>query len=79
VNSVSPGVISTALVQNDMKGPGGERMKTMINSSAARRIGTPDDIANAVSFLVSPESDFITGNDLLVDGGAVAARRWNVG
>jgi len=51
-------------------------MRGMIDMSARRRIGTPEDIANAVAFLVSRESDFITGVDLLVDGGAVAGRKW---
>jgi NAD(P)-dependent dehydrogenase (short-subunit alcohol dehydrogenase family) len=54
-------------------------MRSMIGLSAARRIGTPDDIANAVAFLAGPESDFITGNDLLVDGGTVSGRRWHAG
>jgi 3-oxoacyl-[acyl-carrier protein] reductase len=34
-----------------------------------RRAGTPEDIAHAVAFLVSPESSFITGQILTVDGG----------
>jgi len=77
LNSVSPGVISTALVQKELDGLGGARIKSMIELSAARRIGTPHDIANVVSFLVGPESDFITGNDILVDGGTVSGRRWH--
>ena len=38
-----------------------------------RRNGTPRDIADAVLFLVSPQSDFITGVDLPVDGGLLAS------
>ncbi len=76
VNSISPGVISTGLVQKDMEGPGGDSMRSMIETSAARRIGTPDDITNIVAFLVNSEWDFITGNDILVVGGTVSARRW---
>jgi NAD(P)-dependent dehydrogenase (short-subunit alcohol dehydrogenase family) len=47
----------------------------MIESSPARRVGTPDDIASAAAFLLGPQSSFVTGTDLLVDGGAVAAAR----
>jgi NAD(P)-dependent dehydrogenase (short-subunit alcohol dehydrogenase family) len=47
----------------------------MIDASAAGRLGTPDDIAAAVAFLLGPDSTFITGTDLLVDGGVVAALR----
>lgn len=79
VNSVSPGVISTGLVRMQLAGPGGERMRGMIERSAVGRIGTPDDVVNVVAFLVSPESSFVTGVDLLVDGGVVAGRRWGDG
>ncbi|WP_329060712.1 SDR family oxidoreductase [Streptomyces sp. NBC_01429] len=49
----------------------------MVDLSGARRLGTPEDIVSAAAFLAGPDSAFITGNDLLVDGGAIAARRWN--
>jgi NAD(P)-dependent dehydrogenase (short-subunit alcohol dehydrogenase family) len=48
-------------------------MKAMIAGSAAGRIGTPDDIAAAVEFLLSPPASFITGADLVVDGGITGA------
>jgi NAD(P)-dependent dehydrogenase (short-subunit alcohol dehydrogenase family) len=47
----------------------------MVDSSATGRVGTPDDIAAATDFLLSPAASFITGIDLLVDGGVVAAVR----
>lgn len=53
-------------------------MRRMIEMSAMKRMGTPDEIANAVAFLTSRESSFISGVDLLVDGGAVAGRKWMV-
>jgi NAD(P)-dependent dehydrogenase (short-subunit alcohol dehydrogenase family) len=79
VNSVSPGVIMTGMVKQLLDGEGGDIMREMIGASAVRRIGTAGDVANAGAFLVKPESDFVTGVDLLVDGGTVAGRRWGAG
>ncbi|WP_194903704.1 SDR family oxidoreductase [Catenulispora rubra] len=73
INSVSPGVISTAMGRAELDGPSGARMRAMVDGSAARSLGTPEDIAVAVDFLLSPAARFISGTDLLVDGGAVAA------
>jgi NAD(P)-dependent dehydrogenase (short-subunit alcohol dehydrogenase family) len=49
-------------------------MRMMISASAARRQGTAEDVAAAADFLTGPPATFITGADLLVDGGAVAAQ-----
>jgi NAD(P)-dependent dehydrogenase (short-subunit alcohol dehydrogenase family) len=73
VVSISPGVISTPMGQAELAGPFGDAMRTMIEMSATRRVGTPDDIAAAAEFLASPAASFITGTDLLVDGGVIAA------
>jgi NAD(P)-dependent dehydrogenase (short-subunit alcohol dehydrogenase family) len=51
-------------------------MQSMIDNSGARRIGTPGDITGAAAFLAGPDSAFITGNDILVDGGEVYASKW---
>jgi NAD(P)-dependent dehydrogenase (short-subunit alcohol dehydrogenase family) len=75
VVSLSPGVIATPMGHAELGGPFGEVMRTMIEMSGTRRLGTPDDIAGVVEFLVSPAASFITGTDLLVDGGVVAAMR----
>jgi NAD(P)-dependent dehydrogenase (short-subunit alcohol dehydrogenase family) len=71
--SLSPGVISTPMGRDELTGPSGEFMRLMIERSGTGRIGTPDDIAAVVEFLASPAASFITGTDILVDGGAVAA------
>jgi NAD(P)-dependent dehydrogenase (short-subunit alcohol dehydrogenase family) len=73
VNSISPGVISTAMGSSELEGPSGERMRAMIAGSGTGRVGTPEDIAGVVDFLISRQAGFITGTDLLVDGGVVAS------
>ncbi|KAL2829611.1 short-chain type dehydrogenase/reductase [Aspergillus pseudoustus] len=73
VNSVSPGVISTGAGRQEINGPAGK----FIALSPVGRVGTPQDIVNAVSFLISAESSFITGSDILVDGGVVPSLRWD--
>ncbi|MGD0018541.1 MAG: SDR family oxidoreductase [Candidatus Limnocylindrales bacterium] len=76
VVSLSPGIISTPMGQQELAGPSGDMMRHMIDASATQRLGTPEDIASAVEFLVSPAASFITGTDLLIDGGVVAALRY---
>jgi NAD(P)-dependent dehydrogenase (short-subunit alcohol dehydrogenase family) len=75
VNAISPGVISTPMGQQELASDHGHIMRAMIDASGTRRPGTPDDIAAATAFLLGPDSSFITGTDLLVDGGVVAALR----
>ncbi len=75
VNSISPGVISTAMGQQELAGRSGAIMRAMVDASGTQRLGTADDIAGAAAFLLGPDSSFVTGTDLLVDGGVVAALR----
>ena len=53
----------------------GAIMRAMVDASGIERLGTPADIAVAAPFLLGPESTFMTGTDLLVDGGVIAALR----
>ncbi|WP_371787366.1 SDR family oxidoreductase [Streptomyces albidoflavus] len=75
INSVSPGVIATPMGQQELDGVSGRTMRAMVAASGTGRLGTPEDIAEAAAFLLGPGASFITGNDLLVDGGVVAALR----
>ena len=75
INSISPGVISTPMGQQELAGESGEGMRSMIAGSGTGRIGSPADIAAAAAFRLGPEATFITGTDLLVDGGVVAGQR----
>ena len=47
----------------------------MIEASAAKRVGTVDEVAAAAAYLLGPEAGFVTGSDLLMDGGVIAALR----
>jgi NAD(P)-dependent dehydrogenase (short-subunit alcohol dehydrogenase family) len=73
VNSISPGCIATPMGHLELASPIGEGIRGMVAMSATGRLGTPDEIAVAAAFLLGPDAAFITGIDLLVDGGVVAA------
>jgi len=62
-NSVSPGVIDT-----DMSA-GLSQVRDLAEHGPMGRIGRPDEIAATVSWLISPESSYVTGTDILVSGG----------
>jgi 3-oxoacyl-[acyl-carrier protein] reductase len=65
VNCVSPGFITTAMTDQI-----GEKFKeAIISKIPANRLGNPTDVANAVIFLSSNESDYITGETIHVNGG----------
>jgi NAD(P)-dependent dehydrogenase (short-subunit alcohol dehydrogenase family) len=73
INCLSPGIISTAMGRLELGSESGALMQAMVDNSGLRRLGTPEDIAAATEFLLGPSAGFITGADLLVDGGVVAA------
>ena len=71
INSVSPGVIATPMGTMEMEsGTGAADLMAM---GAFGRPGEPDEIARVIAFLCSPAASFMTGTDVLVDGGVVAA------
>lgn len=71
VNTVEPGMIATDRMLTSLSMPQAESLATHF---PVARVGTPEDIANAVVFLAGPDSTYITGTSLLVDGGLTAAK-----
>jgi NAD(P)-dependent dehydrogenase (short-subunit alcohol dehydrogenase family) len=71
VNAVSPGPIDTPGLNNLLasSGAGEQRLKALSTVVPLGRLGTPDEIAKAVVFLASEDSNYITGTELFVDGG----------
>ena len=74
INTLSPGIIVTPLAFDEFAAAG-EGYQRMIDASAAERVGTSDEIAEAGAFLLGEHAGFITGTDLLIDGGTIAAIR----
>ena len=75
VNAVSPGVIITPLALDELTGPRREWFDKVRETSAAKRFGTSEEVASAAAFLLGRDAGFITGADLLMDGGVTAALR----
>ena len=75
VNAIAPGPIETELMLGAWTA---EALRERPQHGAVARFGTVDEIAHAALFLASPESGFITGVTLSVDGGAVAAGAYMV-
>lgn len=65
VNAVAPGFIDTPLTQKLKK----EVRQRLIDAQPTKTMGSPEDVANVVSFLASEKTNFITGQTIYVDGG----------
>lgn len=70
VNSVAPGLVrSNPSTERQWQAMGTDGQRRLTESISMRRLGTPEDIANAVMFLVSDHASYITGQTLSVNGG----------
>ncbi|WP_194903817.1 SDR family oxidoreductase [Catenulispora rubra] len=75
LNAISPGVIITPLALDELSGPRGPWFEHVRTTCAAGRFGTPEEVAVVSAFLLGPDAGFITGADLLMDGGVTSALR----
>jgi len=76
VNAYAPGIVGTGmweLIDRELSKingkPAGQNLKENVEAIALGRIETPDDVAKVVSFFAGPDSDYVTGQTLIVDGG----------
>ena len=72
VNTISPGIVMTPVAYDEFNAPG-NTYQHMIEAGACQRVASPDEIAAAAEFLLS--APFVTGTDLLIDGGTIAAMK----
>ena len=70
VNSVSPGYILTDMTINSYKNK--KKYKERSNRTILQRWGKTTDIVGVIKFLISQDSSYITGEDIVVDGGWIA-------
>lgn len=73
VNAISPGIVMTPLARDELSGPRGAGYLRMLELSPAGRAGTPDEVAGVAALLLGPDGAFITGSDMLMDGGVTAS------
>jgi cyclopentanol dehydrogenase len=69
-NSIHPGPIATDMIKDTMENPA--LWEKRLQRLPMKRVGTPEDIAYGVLFLASDESSFMTGSELIIDGGTTA-------
>ena len=76
INTISPGIVMTPLARDELNGPRGAGYKRMIDTCAVGRAATADEVGNVAALLMGPDGSFITGSDILMDGGVTAAYRF---
>lgn len=65
-NTVSPGLVLTGAANNNLSG---EAIRTFLNHNSLPYLGQPSDIASVISFLASDDARYVTGQNIIVDGG----------
>ncbi|KHK98342.1 short-chain dehydrogenase [Microbacterium mangrovi] len=73
VNAISPGIVITPLARDELNGANGAGYRRMIELAPAGRAGTPDEIGTVGELLMTERGAFITGSDILIDGGSTAS------
>lgn len=73
VNAISPGIIITPLARDELNGVNGAGYRRMIDLAPAGRAGTPDEVGTVGELLMTERGAFITGSDILIDGGGTAS------
>jgi NAD(P)-dependent dehydrogenase (short-subunit alcohol dehydrogenase family) len=71
VNAIAPGIIETPMTEELLKNRA--EKSDILKNIPYGRVGTTADIANGVAFLVSDDSEYITGQTLVIDGGWISA------
>jgi 3-oxoacyl-[acyl-carrier protein] reductase len=65
-NSVAPGYTETELIKKIFDGP---KLKALADTVPMRRLAQPDEIAAFIAWMASPENGYVTGQNIVIDGG----------